>query len=197
MRVRAGPHCQLVTSACCDDACTDAATQCNLNAVETCGLGSSGCYEWTVTQDCSTTGLTCDPTTVSCLLGGSICDLPVDLTSATLPLQLRHLGVTAGTTLADVKRVVSFPDAMEQCRAYFARELPNVELVAANSTSEAARLVGEDKPAGTAALGTALAARLYGLDVIGSGPDLARLRRLAARNGDAVSRHFTTALEPM
>lgn len=42
----------------------------------------------------------------------------------------QNLLAPPGTALADVKRVVSFPDAMEQCRAFFARELPAAELVA-------------------------------------------------------------------
>ncbi|MDQ1436498.1 MAG: prephenate dehydratase [Acidimicrobiaceae bacterium] len=76
-----------------------------------------------------------------------------------------NLLVPPGTPLADVKRVVSFPKAIAQCRGFLARELPQVEEVAATSTAEAVRIVGEDRPAGTAAVGTALAATLYGLDV--------------------------------
>ncbi len=73
-----------------------------------------------------------------------------------------------GTALADVQRVVSFPHAIAQCRGFFARELPQATVVAANSTAEAAREVGESHPAGTAAVGTALAAKLYGLEVLAS-----------------------------
>ena len=76
----------------------------------------------------------------------------------------------AGMTLADVKRVVSFPDAMAQCRRFFAESLPDAEIVAANSTAGAAREVAEHRPPGTAAVGAALAAKLYGLDVIA--PDI-------------------------
>lgn len=76
-----------------------------------------------------------------------------------------NLLVPPGMVLADVKRVVSFPKAIAQCRGFLARELPDVEEVAATSTAEAVRLVGEAREAGTAAVGTALAARLYGLDV--------------------------------
>ena len=71
-----------------------------------------------------------------------------------------------GLSLADVRRVVSFPDALAQCRDFFGRELPGVEIVAANSTAEAVRAVADERPEGTAALGTALAAKLYGLEVI-------------------------------
>ncbi len=71
-----------------------------------------------------------------------------------------------GTQLSDVRRVVSIPHATAQCRAFFARDLPGVELEAANSTAEAAQAVGEHKPPGSAAVGTALAAKLYGLDIL-------------------------------
>ena len=81
----------------------------------------------------------------------------------------QNLLAPEGVALADVRRVVSFPDAMEQCREYFARELPSVEFVAANSTAEAVRLVADERPPATAALGTSLAAKLYGLDVLAAG----------------------------
>lgn len=76
-----------------------------------------------------------------------------------------NLLVPPGMTVADVKKVVSFPKATAQCRAFISRELPGAEEVAATSTSEAARIVGEDHPPGMAAVGTALAAKLYGLEV--------------------------------
>jgi prephenate dehydratase len=81
----------------------------------------------------------------------------------------QNLLAPPGVTLGDVRRIVSFPDAMEQCREWFGRELPDAELVAANSTAEAVQLVASERPAGTAALGTALAAKLYGLDVLAPG----------------------------
>ena len=85
-----------------------------------------------------------------------------------LPIR-QNLVAPRGRRLEDVRRVVSFPDAMEQCREYFARVLPDAELVAANSTAEAVRVVGEEQPEATAALGTALAAKLYGLEVLAEG----------------------------
>ncbi|HET9442503.1 MAG TPA: prephenate dehydratase, partial [Acidimicrobiales bacterium] len=81
----------------------------------------------------------------------------------------QNLLAPPGTGLADITTVVSFPDAMEQCREFFARELPAAEMVAANSTAEAVQMVGADRPVGTAALGTALAAKLYGLEVLAAG----------------------------
>jgi prephenate dehydratase len=76
-----------------------------------------------------------------------------------------NLLVPPGMALTDVRRVVSFPKAIAQCRAFLSRELPDVEEVAATSTAEAVRIVGEQRPEGMAAVGTALAAKLYGLDV--------------------------------
>ena len=78
----------------------------------------------------------------------------------------QNLVAPSGTTLADVRQVVSFPDAMEQCRGFFNRELPGVEMVPSSSTAEAVRMVGGSREPGVAALGTSLAAKLYGLEVI-------------------------------
>ena len=71
-----------------------------------------------------------------------------------------------GLTLDAVRRVVSFPIARAQCGAFFASHLPHVEMVAANSTAEAVRQVGESHAEGTAALGSSLAGKLYGLEVL-------------------------------
>lgn len=103
-----------------------------------------------------------------------------------LPVSLALLA-PPGTVLEDLDRVVSFPHATAQCREWFARNLPGVTLVASNSTAEAAEMVGRGQPPRTAAVGTALAAKLYGLDVlapsIGDHPDNATRFVLVARSG--------------
>lgn len=71
-----------------------------------------------------------------------------------------------GTTLADVKKVVSFPVAMAQVRNWMAEHLPGVTVEASNSTAEAARLVGEWQEPGIAAVAPALSAEIYGLDIL-------------------------------
>jgi len=81
----------------------------------------------------------------------------------------QNLLAPPGMSLADVRRVSSFPDAAAQCRRFLADQLPGVELVAATSTAEAARQVAASPPDGTAAVGTALAAKLYGLEVLAEG----------------------------
>ena len=77
-----------------------------------------------------------------------------------------HLNLMArpGTTLADVTTVSSHPVANAQCRKFLQKELPDVEVTPANSTAEAARLAVEIE--GGAAIGPALAAEQYGLDLL-------------------------------
>lgn len=71
-----------------------------------------------------------------------------------------------GTSLSDVRAVVSMPMATAQCRNFLARELPGVEVRASNATAEAARIVGEGAEPGLAAIAPALAGSIYGLDVL-------------------------------
>lgn len=81
-----------------------------------------------------------------------------------------HLMALPGTNLADIERVASIPMATAQCRRYIGERLPDAELLATNSTAEAARLVGQHDPAmnarPTAAIAPRLAATLYGLDIL-------------------------------
>jgi prephenate dehydratase len=81
---------------------------------------------------------------------------------------IRHsLLARPGVGVADVRAVVSHPHATAQCREYLQRTLPKVEVRAANSTAEAALLVADRGPIEPwAAIGTALAAELYGLVVL-------------------------------
>jgi len=81
----------------------------------------------------------------------------------------QNLLVTPGAELADIRRVVSFPHATGQCRGWLAEHLPGVEEVAATSTAEAVRLVGAEHERATAAIGPALAASIYGLEVAARG----------------------------
>jgi prephenate dehydratase len=67
-----------------------------------------------------------------------------------------------------IERVVSHPQASAQCARFVRDRLPNAEVGSASSTAEAVRLVAEsDQP--WAALGTRLAAELYGCTVLESG----------------------------
>jgi prephenate dehydratase len=81
-----------------------------------------------------------------------------------------HLMAAPGTALGDIERVASIPMATAQCRGFLNNELPSVELLATNSTADAARLLGRHDPAmsarPTGAIAPRLAATLYGLDIL-------------------------------
>src|SRR4051794_33962757 len=80
-------------------------------------------------------------------------------------LDIEHcLLAPPGTTLADVKVVMSIPVATAQCHAFLRATVPAADLTAANSTAEAARIASESQ--GIAAVGPRAAAEVYGLDVL-------------------------------
>ncbi|HKA89186.1 MAG TPA: prephenate dehydratase [Haliangiales bacterium] len=84
--------------------------------------------------------------------------------SAEIVLEVSQcLLVRPGLELAQVERVYSHPQALAQCRAWLAANLPRASLVEAASTSEAARLARDD--ARGAAVASELAAKLYDLQV--------------------------------
>ncbi|MHB1925276.1 MAG: prephenate dehydratase, partial [Acidimicrobiales bacterium] len=82
-----------------------------------------------------------------------------------IPIHMQLLG-PAGLELEAVRRVMAFPFAEAQCRAFLAAKLPGAEVIPAHSNAEAARRLAEDGPEATAAISTSLAAELYGLEVM-------------------------------
>ena len=79
-----------------------------------------------------------------------------------------HLMARSGTSVADVARVASYPHALAQCRRYLSDHLTGAERLAATSTADAARRVGQEGGPGDAAIAPRLAASLYGLEIIAS-----------------------------
>lgn len=65
-----------------------------------------------------------------------------------------------------IRKVMSHQVAIAQCSQYIKRELPEVELENVSSTAEGVRLVKELADPTVAAIGTALAAKKYGLSVL-------------------------------
>ena len=75
-----------------------------------------------------------------------------------------NLMAQPGTSLADLTTISSHPVANAQCRNFINKEVSSAEVKAANSTAEAAKLAAEVK--GLGAIGPAIAAEEYGLDLL-------------------------------
>jgi prephenate dehydratase len=85
-------------------------------------------------------------------------------------LPVRHyLLAAAPMPLGQIETVVSHPHVPGQCTRFLHRELPRAQIVAATSTAEAVRLVSRREDDSWAAIGTRLAAELYGCTVIAEG----------------------------
>ena len=83
-----------------------------------------------------------------------------------LTMPIRHnLIAKKGIRISKIKKVISHPHATAQCRMFLSATLPDVEIIAANSTAEAVKKLTELDP-DTAAIGTKIAASLYDLDII-------------------------------
>ncbi|MBU6310579.1 hypothetical protein KGO06_01440 [Patescibacteria group bacterium] len=79
----------------------------------------------------------------------------------------QNLLVKKGVTASDVTAITSHDQALKQCRMYLKRMWPNVELVPYADTALAAKdLASGVLPETTAVVASAMAAELYGLDVL-------------------------------
>ncbi len=85
--------------------------------------------------------------------------------SGEIILRVTHnLIVKSGMGLGDILEVASHPQALAQCHDYLEENLPNAELLETKSTSAAVKLAAERH--GVAAIGTELAAQLFGMQTI-------------------------------
>lgn len=82
-----------------------------------------------------------------------------------IDVSLNLLGVP-GTTFDDIAEVSSYQVATAQCRRFLHERLPGAKVTAANSTAEAAEAVAAAGDKAKAAIGTSLAAEVYGLDIV-------------------------------
>lgn len=71
-----------------------------------------------------------------------------------------------GVAVSDVRTVAGFPVAMAQVRGWLQANLPDAEVLAANSNADAAVTVARLRDPSIACVSTALAAELYGLEVL-------------------------------
>lgn len=84
--------------------------------------------------------------------------------SRELVLEASHCLLSRASGLSAVERVYSHPQAFAQCRGWLAKNLSSAQLVQTSSISGAAREAAAD-PA-SAAIGSSLAAELFGLPVL-------------------------------
>jgi prephenate dehydratase len=83
---------------------------------------------------------------------------------------IRHCLISARhLELADVETVISHPQANGQCARFLRERLGHAKVLAAPSTSDAVRMVAEEPDRRWAALGTRLAAELYGCEILRAG----------------------------
>jgi chorismate mutase / prephenate dehydratase len=82
-------------------------------------------------------------------------------------LPIHHYLLSKEVELADVNTVYAHPQGLAQCRQWLNQHLPDCELVAVSSNSEAAKRVG-DEGKGIAAIAADRAAEIYGLSVLAS-----------------------------
>lgn len=88
------------------------------------------------------------------------------LLTAEVALRIEHHLLTKSGSLEGVKKVCAHPQALGQCTQWLQAHAPTLELIAASSNGEAARLASED--ATLAAIAGEHAARVYGLTAAAS-----------------------------
>jgi prephenate dehydratase len=92
-------------------------------------------------------------------------DLPI-VGEIELPV-VHHLLALPGRTLAEVKRIYSHPQALAQCDR-FLRTLTGVEIIATYDTAGSAKMIAEQRLEDAAAIASARAAEVFGLQPIKS-----------------------------
>jgi prephenate dehydratase len=111
-------------------------------------------------------------------------------------LAVRHSLIAAEmVTLSEIDTVISHPKVPGQCTHLLRGELAHARVEAASSTAEAVRLVVGERRRGQAALGTRLAAEIYGGTVVREGvqdrdDNMTRfvwLARTASSSGEATA----------
>jgi chorismate mutase/prephenate dehydratase len=78
-------------------------------------------------------------------------------------VQISHY-LLSNSPVEDIKEVYSHPQVLAQCRGWIEENLRDVRMIAASSSAEAAKLAA--KQSNLAAIGSRLAADLYGLNVL-------------------------------
>ena len=104
--------------------------------------------------------------TVSATIDGLIHDVDLYIQREVVMDIHLHLMARPGVALDNVAHVSSYPHALAQCQKYLAKALPEAEQRAANSTADAARVLGASDSTDGAAIAPRLAAERYGLEIL-------------------------------
>jgi chorismate mutase / prephenate dehydratase len=86
---------------------------------------------------------------------------------AEIYLRISQCLIASAKNLTDIKKIYSHPHALAQCQVWLKTNLPNCTLSEAESTAAAAQMVRGKKS--DAAIGSILAARIYGLNILAEG----------------------------
>ena len=87
-----------------------------------------------------------------------------------LKLRIRHFLMAApGSVLADIRTVLSHPQAIGQCQTFLRQALPHARAIPAYDTAGAAKIVAAGGATDTAAIAPRRAAIEYGLNILASG----------------------------
>jgi len=84
-------------------------------------------------------------------------------------LRVRHcLIANPGTSLTDVKKVISHPQALSQCR-HFLNAHPQYKIEAVYDTAGSIKMIKENRERSIAGIASARAAEVYGMKILASG----------------------------
>ena len=92
-------------------------------------------------------------------------DSDLKVCSESSPIIRNHLMSSTGS-LKRVRKVLSHPQPLAQCRKWLTRNLPGAKLEVASTTSVAAQLAARDRSGRSAAIASDLSARLYKLKIM-------------------------------
>ncbi len=81
---------------------------------------------------------------------------------------IQNLMALPGQSISEISEIRSHPIALAQCMT-FLNHHPGITLVEADDTAGSAKLIGEKKMKGIAAIASSNAARIYGLEIIAPG----------------------------
>lgn len=117
----------------------------------------------------------------------------------------QNLMALPGQTIHDIKQIRSHPIALAQCMT-FLNQYPDIILVESDDTAGSAKLISEHKLKKIAAIASASAAEIYGLDIIAPGIETYKKNytrflvigreEQGNKNGNKVSICFATGHKP-